>query len=191
MLCFQTCILNENCGGKEPRGGVFRHVASLCFKYFSCFRCMFQMFCMDVRKGDWDAVHVVMAIHDMFQVYVLNVSSVPNECCKCFIWMLQQYIWMLHIHACCKHMFQVFLGASYVCLQVFHLNDAYVCNDFQMFFKRFRKCLRLFQVFHLSSFVCCIWIFQKWIGVAHMGCSWKAAGGAGPLLVCSLASLAR
>jgi hypothetical protein len=42
-------------------------------------------------------------------------------------------------------------GVSYVCLKVFHLHVAYVCNDFQMFFRRFCKCFRrLFQVFHLS-----------------------------------------
>ena len=83
---------------------------------------------------------------------------------------------MLYIHACCKHMFQVFLGVSYVCLQVFHLDVAYVCNDFQMFFRRFRKCFRrLFHVFHLSSFVCyncCIYMFQKYISY----CTWDARG---------------
>jgi hypothetical protein len=26
----------------------------------------------------------------MFQVYALNASSVPDVCCKCFIWMLQK-----------------------------------------------------------------------------------------------------
>jgi hypothetical protein len=31
-----------------------------------------------------------------------------------------------------KHMFQVFSGVSYVCLQVFSLDVAYVCNGFQM-----------------------------------------------------------
>jgi hypothetical protein len=61
---------------------------------------------------------------------------------------------MLHIHAHIKHMFQVFSGVSYICLRVFHLDVAYVCNGFQMFFRRFRKCFRrLFQVFHLSSFI--------------------------------------
>jgi hypothetical protein len=38
-------------------------------------------------------------------------------------------------------------------LQVFYLDVTYVCNDFHMFFRRFRKCFRyLFQVFHLSFF---------------------------------------
>jgi hypothetical protein len=26
----------------------------------------------------------------MFQVYFLNVSSVSDVCCKCFIWLLQK-----------------------------------------------------------------------------------------------------
>jgi hypothetical protein len=69
----------------------------------------------------------------MFQVYVLNVSSYPEICCKCFTWMLQKYIWMLYIHAYCKHMFQVFLDVSYVCLQVLYLNFAYVCMVFKCF----------------------------------------------------------
>jgi hypothetical protein len=34
--------------------GVFRYVASLCFKIFSCFRCMFQVFHTNVAKIDRD-----------------------------------------------------------------------------------------------------------------------------------------
>jgi hypothetical protein len=49
---------------------------------------------------------------------------------------------MLHIHACCKHMFQVFSGVSYVCLRVFHLDVVYVCNGFEIFFRRFHKYFR-------------------------------------------------
>jgi hypothetical protein len=44
---------------------------------------------------------------------------------------------MLHIHACCKYMFRVFSGVSYVCLQVFHLDVAYftmICNCFSSVF---------------------------------------------------------
>ena len=37
---------------------------------------------------------------------------------------------------------------------MFHLDVAYVCNGFQMFFRCFHKCFKhLFQVFYLSSFV--------------------------------------
>jgi hypothetical protein len=61
-----------------------------------------------------------------------------------------------------EHMFQVFAGIFCECV---YLNIAYVCNDFLMFFRCFHKCFRcLFQMFHLSSFVCCnccIYMFQK------------------------------
>ena len=56
---------------------------------------------------------------------------------------------MLHIRACCKRTFQVVSGV----LKVFHLDVAYVCNGFHVFFMCFCKCFRrMFQVFHLSSF---------------------------------------
>jgi hypothetical protein len=46
-------------------------------------------------------------------------------------------------------------------LQVFHLDVAYICNSCQVFFTCFCKCLRrLFQVFHMSSFVCAIVAFE-------------------------------
>jgi hypothetical protein len=70
---------------------------------------------------------------------------------------------MLHIYACCKNMFQVFLGVSYVCLQGFHLDVAYVCNDFQMFFTCFSQ---VFQMLVLSvSFV-----FFLYVATIVCGC---------------------
>ena len=77
-------------------------------------------------------------------------------------------------------MFQVFSGVSYVCLQVFYLNVAYVCNDFQMFFRRFCKCFRrLFQVFHVSFFMLQLLHLDvsKVDRVLHMRCAWQAADG--------------
>jgi hypothetical protein len=62
------------------------------------------VFYIDVAKVDWDVAHIAICS----QVYVLNVSSISDVYCKCFIWMLQKYIWMLHIHACCKRVFHVF-----------------------------------------------------------------------------------
>jgi hypothetical protein len=63
----------------------------------------------------------------------------------------------------CTHMLQVFY--LYVELQVFYLDVAYVCNGFYVFSGVFFKCFRsMFQVFHLSSFLCCkcyIWMFQN------------------------------
>jgi hypothetical protein len=43
-----------------------------------CFRCIFQLFRTDVVKVDRDVVYVAM----MFQLYVLNFSSVLDVCCK-------------------------------------------------------------------------------------------------------------
>jgi hypothetical protein len=53
----------------------------------------------------------------------------------------------MHVASIC---FQVFLGVPHVCLEVFHLDVAYVYNGFQMILRRFRKYFRcLLQVFHL------------------------------------------
>jgi hypothetical protein len=65
------------------------HVASVHFKYFRCFRGMLQVFHKDVTKVDEDVAHVAMGYTRMLQMYVLNVSSVSDVCCKFFIWMLQ------------------------------------------------------------------------------------------------------
>ena len=87
---------------------------------------------------------------------------------------------MLHIHACSKHMFQVFSGVSYVCLQVFYLDVAYICNGFQIFFKCFRKCFRRFVSSALSVFFSMLQLLYLDISkvdrVLRMGCAWKAAG---------------
>jgi hypothetical protein len=108
---------------------------------------------IDVAKVDRDVAHVVMAIHvcfkcmfQMFDLFQTNVASVLSECCK--VDMNVAYTCILQIYVS-----SVFM---YVCLQVFHLDVACVCNGFQMFSGHFCKCFRrLFQVFHLSSFVCC------------------------------------
>jgi hypothetical protein len=50
---------------------------------------MLQVFYKDVAKVDRDVAHVAMRYTRMFQVYVLNVSSVSDVCCKYFILMLQ------------------------------------------------------------------------------------------------------
>ena len=98
----------------------------------------------------------------MFQVYVPNVSSFPDVCCKCFIWMLQKYNWMLHIYTC---MLQAYVFKCFI--QMFARVSCVCCICLQRIssvFRRFRKCfVRLFQVFHLSSFIrcnCCIRMFQ-------------------------------
>jgi hypothetical protein len=98
-------------------------------------------------------------------------------------------------------MFQVFLGVSCVCLQVFHLDVVYVCNDFQFFPDVFASVSSVFfcmlQLLHMDV--------SKEDCVLHMGCTWEAVDGVGdvrdgvgdvrsgmgPLLVCSRASPTR
>ena len=52
----------------------------------SVFFCMLQVLQLDVLKVDRDVAHVAM----VFQLYVSNISSVLDVCCKYFIWMLQK-----------------------------------------------------------------------------------------------------
>jgi hypothetical protein len=61
------------------------HVASVYFKCFRFFRCMLQVFHKDVAKVDGDVAHFAMGYAHMFQVYVPNISSTSDICCKCFI----------------------------------------------------------------------------------------------------------
>jgi hypothetical protein len=61
----------------------------------------------------------------MLQVFCLDVAKVDlNVAYTC---MLQAYV------------SNFFSSVSYVCLQVFQLYVAYVCNDFQMFFQAFSQ----------------------------------------------------
>ena len=71
----------------------------------SVFFCILQVLYIDVAKVDRDVAHIVMVIHvcfkcifQMFHLFQKNVASGLSRCCK-------KWIWMLHIHACCKHMF--------------------------------------------------------------------------------------
>jgi hypothetical protein len=87
------------------------------------------------------------------------------------------------MHACCKRIFEVVSGV----LQVFHMSVACVCNGFQVFFMCFCKCFRrMFQVFHLSSLYVATVAYGcfKIRSGLHVGCTWKAAGGAGNVWGC-------
>ena len=127
------------------------------------------MLYIDIAKVDRDVAHFVMAIHvcfkcmfQMFQLFQMNVASV--------------FIWMLHIHARSKHMFQVFSGVSYVCLQVFHVDIAYICNGFQVFSDIFTSvsdaCFKCFiSLLLYVAFAC----FKSRSSVAHevrVGSGW-------------------
>jgi hypothetical protein len=124
------------------------YVANVCFNYCRYFRGMLQVFCIDVAKVDWDICIRCNGYTCMLQAFVSNVSSIFSyACCKCFY---LDVTYVLHI-----------------CLQVFlsGCRTYMFCNDFSSVLDIFRKCFRrMFQVFHLSSDICCknfIWMFQK------------------------------
>jgi hypothetical protein len=101
--------------------GIFRHVGSLCFKCFSCFRYMFQVFHTDVAKVDRDASYVAIVVHVCCKRYsqcficlsdicckcvYLDVVYVSYICCKRFIWMLCMFVM---VFKCFQVFLQVFL----------------------------------------------------------------------------------
>jgi hypothetical protein len=57
---------------------VFSAIILLVPEAYCCFICMFQLFYTDVAKVDRDVAYVAM----VFQLYVPNVSSVLDICCK-------------------------------------------------------------------------------------------------------------
>jgi hypothetical protein len=77
--------------------GVFGHVASLCY---SCFICMFQLFCTDVIKVDRDVAYIVMVVHvcckRMFPIFHENICF-SNIRCKC-VYLDIAYV----LHVCSK-----------------------------------------------------------------------------------------
>ena len=102
------------------------HVANICFSSFSG---MLQVFRIGVVKVDRDVEHVAMAMHvcfkcifQMFYLYQTYVARFLSGCCKsrsrCYVYM---------------HVASLFFKCFILLLQVFHLDVAYVCNDFQEF----------------------------------------------------------
>jgi hypothetical protein len=67
------------------------HVASVYFKYFSCFIHMLQVFYLYVAKVDLDVAcvcndfRVFSGVLQLFQIYVASVSIVLDICCMRFI----------------------------------------------------------------------------------------------------------
>jgi hypothetical protein len=108
----------------------------------------------------------------MLQAYVLIVSDV---CCKCFIWMFQKWIEMLHMlqwldtyvaSVCSKCFICFFIRMLQMCLSrcciCFHTYVASVLSRCCVWFAMIFMCF--LQVFYLSSKTCCncfIWMFQK------------------------------
>jgi hypothetical protein len=109
-------------------------------------------------------------------MFYLNVAKVDLD--VAYTCMLQAYV-------------QVFLGVSYIYLQVFYLDVAYVCDGFQVCFRRFSQVFQML-VSSVSSFLFCMLqlvsgcvlyvttvvsgCFKSRSGVAHvirMGSGWR------------------
>ena len=81
----------------------------------------------------------------------------------------------IYIHVASIY-FQVFSDVSYVCLEVFHLNVAYVCNGFQMFLCIFTSVLDACFKCFICLFLYVAIILSKCFKVdpvLNMGCSWR------------------
>jgi hypothetical protein len=87
----------------------------------------------------------------IFQVYVLNILSVLDVCCKCFIWMLQNLnqnvAYICKCFKCFIHMLQVFLSS---CLHIFVMTT----HMFSSFFWYFASVSDI-------CYKCFIWMLQK------------------------------
>ena len=94
-----------------------------------CFIQMLYVFYLDVAY--------VYGYAYKLQVYISNVSSVLDVCCKCFIWMLHMFQW-LYTHVASvyskysiyfRRMLQVFLSRCCICCGCYtHMLQEYVAN---------------------------------------------------------------
>jgi hypothetical protein len=101
-------------------------------------------------------------------------------CCNNCTRMLQTFVPMFHLFF--RRMLEVCLSGCCICFtymfQVFYLDVAYVCNDFQVFLRVFQTHVssvssffrRILQVLHLD--------ILKVDQMLHMRCAWEARGGA-------------
>jgi hypothetical protein len=139
----------------------------------------------------------------MFQVFQMYVGSVSYRCCKirsgcctccngyshiyfkCMfqifylyhIYVANIFIKMLHIHACCKRIFQVVSGVSHVCCKCF----IWMLHMFAMIFKCFsgiftnvsHACFKCF-----IRLLCLLQLLHRDVSKVnqelHIGYAWKA-----------------
>jgi hypothetical protein len=115
------------------------------------------VFRTDVSKVDQDVAYVAIVCTRMLQASILNVSSVfQMHVASVFIWMLH----MFHTYVVSVLSENVFIWM----LRMFHTYVASVLSGYCLCLQWFSsvlgvffcKCFRcMFQVFHLSSFLCC------------------------------------
>jgi hypothetical protein len=123
------------------------YVANVCFRCFSRFKGMLQLFLMDVTKVDWGCCTCCKCFRGMLQAFVQNVSSVPDVCCKrfdpdvciCFTHMLQQHV--PYVSSVLEYVASVLSR----CFIYYNDHVASVCSKCFICFSR------MLQLFHLSA----------------------------------------
>jgi hypothetical protein len=118
-----------------------------------------------------------------FQVYVPNVLSVSDVCCKRFIWMLQsrsEYCIYMHVANVCFKCFRCFICM----LQVFYLHVAYVLQWLTCFSNVSDICYKCFTCFRRTR--CCksrslVLHLLQLLGPPPFAWVWRGCHGAGAL----------
>jgi hypothetical protein len=102
MCCRSPPAQNPTAGIDRPRLP-FPYVANVCFRCFSRFKGMLQLFLMDVAKVDWDVAYVASVsetcckrMFKMFHLFYTYVASV----------LIRMFAYVSYI--CCNNMFHMF-----------------------------------------------------------------------------------
>ena len=146
----------------------FASVSDVCCKCFNCFGHMLQIFPQDVTKVDQDVAYVVIAIHVCFECMFqkFHLSSIPDECCKCFVRVLQHtcmlQAYVSSIFRCFIRMFAS-VSSRWCCICLQWFSRVFIC-----FFKCFRRLLKVSQLFRADVASISSECFKSRSNVAHV-----------------------
>jgi hypothetical protein len=112
--------------------------------------CCKRIFHIDVAKVDRDVAHVAMAIQSMFQVYVVNVSSVSNVLCEsrfgCCIYKHVASVFFKWFQMFCK----CFIWTLRIFVMIFKCLSSIFVSVSDAYFKCFICLLCMLQLLHLD-----------------------------------------
>jgi hypothetical protein len=138
-------------GARAPTAGIdwlrlpLPYVANVCFRCFSCFKGMLQLFLIDVAKVDWRCCICCKYFRDMLQVFLQKFYLFQTYVASVLI---RMFAYVSHI--CCNNMFYRF--QTYVTSVLF---GCYVCyNDYVA-----SACFKCFICF--SRICCSCFMLQK------------------------------
>jgi len=132
------------------------YVANVCFRCFSRFKGMLQLFIMDVAKVDWGMFH-------MLHVFQKHAASVCSKCFICF----QTYVaivFYLDVSYVFTHMLQQYVPKCFICFSLL-LQQVFLCCKLEVCLSGHCICFRTYDVSVLSG--CCLAYhgFQVFLGV--------------------------